>query len=86
MVRTDHFPDLIEKGLLNVPVIKPKKDGEMAWYEKISKQWGLLGHQIKEYIGLYATAYYGPYLRTYEAFKDILEEVKKKDFSIRAAS
>ncbi len=80
--RSGNFPDLVDKGLLNVPVIKPKKEGEMTWYEKISKQWDLLGHQIKEYIGLYATAYYGPYLRTYEAFKDILEEVKKKEGTI----
>ena len=54
----------------------------MAWYEKISKQWDLLGNQIKKYIELYATTYYIPYLRTYEAFKDILEEVKKREGTI----
>ena len=78
MVRANRFPDLIDKGLLNVPVTKPKRDEELKVYENISKQWDLLGRQIKKYIELYATTYYGPYLRTYEAFKDILEEVKKK--------
>ena len=82
IVKSNHFPDLVDKGLVNVPVIKPKKEGEMTWYEKISEQWDLLGHHIKKYIELYATAYYGPYLRTYEAFKDILEEVKKREGTI----
>jgi ATP-dependent helicase/nuclease subunit A len=82
MVRVNAFPDLVDKGLSSIPVIKPKKDGRTTWYEKISKQWGLLGHQIKEYIELYAATYYGPYLRTYEAFQDILEEVKKREGAI----
>ena len=82
MVRNDDFPDLVDKGLLNVPVIKPKKEGEMTWYERISEQWDLLGNQIKKYIELYAAAYYSPYLKTYEAFKDILEEVKKREGAI----
>ena len=81
MVRSNNFPDLVNKGLINVPVTKPKKEGE-TWYEKISEQWDLLGNQIREYIELYATTYYGPYLRTYEAFKDILEEVKKREGTI----
>jgi ATP-dependent helicase/nuclease subunit A len=76
-VRNSHFPDLMDKGLLNVPVLKPKKAGEIAWYETISRGWNLLGGKIRSYIDLYAATYYTPYLRTYEAFKDILEEVKK---------
>lgn len=82
IVRSNNFPDLVNKGLINVPVTKPKKEGEMTWYEKISEQWDLLGNKIREYIELYATTYYGPYLRTYEAFKDILEEVKKREGTI----
>jgi ATP-dependent exoDNAse (exonuclease V) beta subunit len=82
MVRSNAFPDLVDKGLFNVPVIKPKKEGEMTRYEKISEQWDLLTNQIKKYIELYATTYYGPYLRTYEAFGDILEEVKKREGTI----
>jgi len=82
MVRSNNFPDLVNKGLANVPVIKPKKEGEKTWYEKISERWDLLGNMIKKYIELYATTYYGPYLRTYEAFKDILEEVKKREGTI----
>jgi ATP-dependent helicase/nuclease subunit A len=78
-VRNDNFPDLIDKGLLNTPVIKPKKEEEITWFERISEQWGLLGNEIKKYIELYAAAYYSPYLRTYEAFKGLLEEVKKKE-------
>jgi len=27
IVRSDHFPDLVDKGLVNTPVIKPKKKG-----------------------------------------------------------
>jgi len=82
IVRSDHFPDLVDKGLANVPVIKTKKEGEMAWYEEISKQWDLLGNKIKKYIELHAMTYYSPYLRTYEAFKDILEDVKKREGTI----
>jgi ATP-dependent exoDNAse (exonuclease V) beta subunit len=82
MVRANRFPDLIDKGLLNVPVTKPKKDKELKAYEKISKQWDLLGNKIREYVELYATTYYVPYLRSYEAFKDILEEVKKREGTI----
>ncbi len=82
MVRGNRFPDLVDKGLLNVPVTKPKEDEELKAYEKISKQWDLLGRQIRRYIELYATTYYGPYLRTYEAFKDLLEEVKKREGAI----
>jgi ATP-dependent exoDNAse (exonuclease V) beta subunit len=81
-VRSNAFPDLVDKGLINVPVLKPKKEGERAWFERISKEWDLLGNQIREYIDLYATTYHSPYLRTYEAFKDILEEVKKREGTI----
>jgi ATP-dependent exoDNAse (exonuclease V) beta subunit len=81
IVRADNFPDLIQKGLTNVPVTKPNKGGE-ARYEKISEEWHLLGDRIKEYIELYARTYYSPYLKTYEAFKDILEEVKKREGTI----
>jgi ATP-dependent helicase/nuclease subunit A len=77
IVRSNHFPDLVNKGLTNTPVLKPKK--ERAWYEKISIQWDLLGTQIREYIELYARTYYVPYLKTYEAFKDILDEVKRRE-------
>ena len=82
MVRRDAFPDLVDKGLFNVPVIKPKKEGEMPRYEKISEQWEFLTDQIKKYIELYATTYYGPYLRTYKAFEDILEEVKRREGTV----
>jgi ATP-dependent helicase/nuclease subunit A len=81
IVRGNNFPDLVNKGLTNVPVTKPKKEGE-TWYEKISEGWDLLGNKIKKYIELYATTYYIPYLETYEAFKDILEEVKKREGTI----
>jgi ATP-dependent helicase/nuclease subunit A len=81
-VRSNAFPDLVDKGLVNVPVIKPKKEEERTRLEKISEEWVLLGNQIRKYIELYATTYYDPYLRTYEAFKDILEEVKKREGTI----
>jgi ATP-dependent exoDNAse (exonuclease V) beta subunit len=82
VVRSNAFPDLVDKGLVNVPVLKPKKEEERTWFERISKEWDLLGNQIREYIKLYATTYHSPYLRTYEAFKDILEEVKKREGTI----
>jgi ATP-dependent helicase/nuclease subunit A len=82
IIRNDHFPDLVDKGLSNVPIIKPKKEGEIIRYERISEQWGLLGNQIRKYIELYAAAYYNPYLRVYEAFKDLLEEVKKREGAV----
>src|SRR5512136_2110368 len=81
IVRNDTFPDLVDKGLSNPPVTKPKGEGE-GWYEKISEAWNLLGDQIKKYIELHATTYYNPYLKAYEAFKHVLEEVKKKEGKI----
>jgi ATP-dependent helicase/nuclease subunit A len=82
IVRSDNFPDIINKGLSNPPVLKPKKGEDMAWYEKICEQWDFFGDNIREYIELYAKTYYIPYLKTYEAFKDILEEVKKREGTI----
>jgi ATP-dependent exoDNAse (exonuclease V) beta subunit len=82
IARNNNFPDLIDKGLINPPVIKPKKAVEMSSYEKVSKRWILLGDQIKKYIELYGKTYYTPYLRTYEAFKDILEDVKRREGTI----
>jgi ATP-dependent helicase/nuclease subunit A len=81
-VRSNAFPELIDKGLSNPPVVKPKKGEEITGYEKISEAWGLLGNQIRKYIELYAKTYYSPYLKTYEAFKDILEGVKKKEGTV----
>jgi ATP-dependent helicase/nuclease subunit A len=82
MIRSNRFPDLIDKGLSKAPVIKPKKEGKITWYEKIAEQWDLLGSKVKEYIELYAMTYYTPYLKTYETFKDILEEAKKREGTI----
>jgi len=76
------LPELIDKGLSNPPVVKPKKGEEITGYEKISETWGLLGNQIRKYIELYAKTYYSPYLKTYEAFRDILEGVKKKEGTV----
>ena len=82
MVENNHFPDLVDKGLANPPVIKPKKEEALPRYEKICEGWDLLGNQIRKYIELYSMTYYGPYLKTYDAFKDILEEVKKREGTI----
>ncbi|HUL20695.1 MAG TPA: UvrD-helicase domain-containing protein [Thermodesulfobacteriota bacterium] len=81
-VRSNAFPDLIDKGLVNIPVLKPKKEEKTGRFERISEMWDLLGNQIRRYIELHARTYYDPYLRTYEAFKGILEEVKKKEGTI----
>jgi ATP-dependent exoDNAse (exonuclease V) beta subunit len=82
LVRNNAFPDLVDKGLANVPVLKPRKEEEMTRFERISEMWDFLGSRIRKYVELYATTYYSPYLRTYEAFKDILEEVKKREGTI----
>jgi len=82
IVRSNHFPDLVDKGLSSPPVLKPKKEREIAGYEKICEAWGLLGNHIRKYLEFYAMTYYDPYLRTYGAFKDILEEVKKREGTI----
>jgi ATP-dependent exoDNAse (exonuclease V) beta subunit len=79
IVRGNRFPDLIPRGLLNVPVIKPEAVGKRTEYQKITEQWDLLGSAIKEYIELYAKTYYGPYLRAYEDLKNSLEEVKRRE-------
>jgi ATP-dependent helicase/nuclease subunit A len=81
-VRNNNFSDLIGKGLVNPPVTKPKKAGETSSYEKISKEWIVLGDQIRKYIEIYGKTYYTPYLRTYGAFKDILEDVKRREGTI----
>jgi ATP-dependent exoDNAse (exonuclease V) beta subunit len=81
-VRSNAFPDLVDKGLVNVPVLRPKKEEERTGFERISKEWDFLGNQIREYIELCAATYHNPYLRTYEAFKDILEEVKKREGTV----
>jgi ATP-dependent exoDNAse (exonuclease V) beta subunit len=81
-VRNNAFPDLVDKGLVNVPVLKPKKEEERTRFERISEAWDLLGNHIRKYIVFYATAYYDPYLKTYEAFKDVLEEVKKREGTV----
>jgi ATP-dependent helicase/nuclease subunit A len=82
IVRNNNLPDLINKGLISPPVTKPKKPEEMSSYEKVSKGWTLLGDQIRRYIELYGRTYYTPYLMTYEAFKDILEDVKRREGTI----
>ena len=82
IVRKNNFPDLIDKGLVNPPVTKPKKAEETSSYEKISKQWDVVGDQIRKYIELYGKTYYTPYLKTFEAFKDILEDVKRREGTI----
>ncbi len=78
-VKKGNYPDLIEKGLLNPPVIKPKKGEGENEFERIFEQWNLLTRSIKGYIEYYSKTYYLPYLTIYEAFKDHLEEVKRRE-------
>ncbi|NWF92961.1 MAG: UvrD-helicase domain-containing protein [Syntrophaceae bacterium] len=78
IVRRDDFPSLLDKGLTNPPVLKPKRGEEANRYGEISETWDLLGRQVREYIEHYAITYYSPYLKTYEVFKDILEEAKRR--------
>jgi ATP-dependent exoDNAse (exonuclease V) beta subunit len=78
-ITRDTFADLIGRGLKNVPVIKPKKAAENASYQQITDHWGQLGEAIRNYVELYAFRYYWPYVKTYEALKDLIEHVKREE-------
>ncbi len=81
LVRDDRFPDLLEKGMKTLPVKSYKgKDAEKGRAaEAIAQQWDLLIRQISGYMQLAAEAYYVPYLRVYEAVRETIERVKRKE-------
>jgi ATP-dependent exoDNAse (exonuclease V) beta subunit len=78
-IRNGSYPDLIGKGLKNLPVLKPKNAEAHSWYQRISESWSELSKRIKGYTQQYAFSYYIPYLKAYESFKDILERMKREE-------
>jgi ATP-dependent exoDNAse (exonuclease V) beta subunit len=78
-IRNRSYPDLIGKGLKNLPILKPKNAEANPCYQQISKDWTELAEKIRKYTQRYAFRYYLPYLNAYGAFKDILERVKKEE-------
>jgi ATP-dependent helicase/nuclease subunit A len=77
--RNGSYPDLIGKGLKNLPVLKPKNVEANPGYQRISEFWSELSKRIRDYTQQYAFFYYIPYLKAYEAFKDILERIKREE-------
>ena len=78
-IRNGSYPDLIGKGLKNLPILKPKNAEANPWYKRISEDWSELAERIRGYTQTYAFRYYIPYLKAYEAFKDILERIKREE-------
>ncbi|MBI5787710.1 MAG: UvrD-helicase domain-containing protein [Candidatus Schekmanbacteria bacterium] len=76
-VKYNRYPNLIGIGISKPPVNKPRKI--TVEYDDIVTMWEQLGQLIKDYHAFYARAYFAPYLRVYAEFKQILEEVKKKE-------
>ena len=78
-IERDSYADLVGRGLRSVPVIKPKKSEEEADYQQITDRWGKLGEAIREYVELYAFRHYWPYVKIYEALKDLIDHVKREE-------
>ena len=78
-IRMGSFRDLLNKGLKNLPVLKPKNAETNSTYQQISEHWNILGDRIRKYAQIYAYRFYIPYLKAYEAFKNILERTKREE-------
>lgn len=74
-VRAGNFSALAGKGSGNPPITK--KGSEQAAYSEIIDLWQETGGLIDEYTMLIALTHYTPYLRTYEAFREIIEAAKR---------
>jgi len=79
IIKSGRYPDLIEKGLKNVPVLKPRKEEGKMGYGRICEEWERLVTLIRTYAEVHAKTYYWPYLKTYEAFEESLERVKREE-------
>ena len=78
-IERDTYADLIGRGLKSVPVTKPKQAAENAPYQQITDEWDQLGEAIRKYLELYAFRHYWPYVKTYEALKGLIEQVKREE-------
>ncbi|MCL0085831.1 UvrD-helicase domain-containing protein [Thermodesulfovibrionales bacterium] len=77
--RENRFPDIIGVGTKAIPVKKTKGREEKNQYEQISDMWEELVKNVRQYHLLYSHLYCAPYLKIYEAFKGILEQVEKQE-------
>jgi ATP-dependent exoDNAse (exonuclease V) beta subunit len=78
-IKIGSYPDLIGIGLKSPPVLKPKDAETNSKYKQILEFWNKLGDLIRRYAQIYAFRYYFPYLKAYEAFRDILEITKREE-------
>ncbi len=78
-IRKGSYRDLLDKGLKNAPVLKPKDAENHPRYQQILRLWVELGDRIRTYASLYAHRFYLPYLRAFEAFKGVLEKTKREE-------
>jgi len=79
-VREGKFADLIGKGLKASPVKKPKRGdgGSGKDYDSICDEWEKAGQWIRQYVCWHAKSYFIPYLRSFEAFRNSIERVKRQ--------
>jgi len=84
LVRQDRFPDILNKGLKTLPIksYKGKDAGKRRYYDEIAGKWEIFVKEIAVYINLYAEFYYFPYLRVYEAVRETIERVKRKEETV----
>ncbi|MCI4626504.1 MAG: UvrD-helicase domain-containing protein [Candidatus Magnetoovum sp. WYHC-5] len=73
-IKAGHYTDILEKGLKNPPVTKPKKLTDE--YREILNQWEAIRQLICECAQLYAETYFTPFIDAYHAFSQTLEQVK----------
>jgi ATP-dependent helicase/nuclease subunit A len=78
-VKAGRYRDLMERGMKNPPVCKPRKPEETDSYREITDRWVDLEKLIDSYTRIQAHTHYTPYLKIYEAFSGILERVKRHE-------
>lgn len=84
LVRQDRFPDILPKGLKTQPikVYKGKDAGKKQYYDEIVAKWEAVVSELAVYVELYAESYYYPYFKVYEAVRETIERVKRKEETV----
>ena len=82
--RAGRFGDMIGRGMKLCPVRKPPaRHGEgRAAYEAIEEAWEEAGRRVAEYTGLWARAFYQPYLRLHAELAETVGKVKRRQGKI----
>ena len=75
--RAGRFKDLIEMGMKLLPVKKPGKGGDTGAYHRIEESWQLTNALVGDYAGVWARAYYHPYLLVHADMGAAAAGVKK---------